>query len=155
MDTKCIQLSKNCIHSPIPDFPGRLWHVQFFTARNCAGVLMYPAVIGTVGVLMRYTSEMCWQAISNVPEDVFEKKIGWDFLVATMTRSTRRNLTIILRRTMSGEPSDISGSGRGFSDIGVEPDPAVLTFFHQLTQLFSHLILAARCYDEADYYPVS
>jgi hypothetical protein len=54
---------------------------------------------------------------------------------------------------MSGEPSDVSGRGRVFSDIGDNPE--LLTRFPQLTQLFSHLIFAARCYDEADHYPVS
>jgi hypothetical protein len=68
-----------------------------------------------------------------------------------MKRSTRRTPTIILRRTMTGEPSDISGSGRVLSDIG--DDPELLTHFPQLTQMFSHLISAVRCYDEANYYP--
>ena len=54
---------------------------------------------------------------------------------------------------MTGEPSDISGSGGGFSDIG--DDPELLTHFPQSTQLFSHLIPAAWCDDEVDQYPVS
>jgi hypothetical protein len=41
---------------------------------------------------------------------------------AMMKRSTRRNPTIILRRTMTGEPSDNSGSGRVPSDIGDDPE---------------------------------
>ncbi len=60
---------------------------------------------------------------------------------------------MILRRTMTGEPSDISGSGRVLSDIGVEPE--LLTLFPQLTQLFSHLIHAAWRDDEVDHNPVS
>ena len=60
---------------------------------------------------------------------------------------------MILRRTMTGEPSDISGSGRVLSDIG--DDPELLTHFPQLTQLLSHLIRAMWCDDEVDYYPVS
>ena len=70
-----------------------------------------------------------------------------------MKSSTRRNPTMILRRTITGEPSDISCSGRVFSDIGVEPE--LLTHFPQSTQLFSHLILSAWCDDEVDHYPVS
>jgi hypothetical protein len=30
---------------------------------------------------------------------------------------------------MTGEPSGVSGRGRGFSDIGVDPDLVVLTSF--------------------------
>ena len=71
-----------------------------------------------------------------------------------MKSSTRRNPTMILRRTMTGEPSDISGNGRGFSDIGVDPDLLFWPFSLQSTQLFSHLILAPWCDDEVDQYPV-
>ncbi len=35
------------------------------------------------------------------------------------------------RCLMTGEPSDISGSGRGFSDIGVDPDLLILLSANQ------------------------
>jgi len=54
----------------------------------------------------------------------FQKKIFYGFLSATMTKSTRRNPTIILRRTMTGDSSDW---GREPSDIGVKPDLCRLT----------------------------
>jgi hypothetical protein len=45
---------------------------------------------------------------------------------------------------------DFSGGGRGFSDIGV--DPELLIHFPQSIQLFSYLIRAAWWNDEVDNY---
>jgi len=69
------------------------------------------------------------------------KKIVQGFIDATMKRSTRRTPAMILRRAMTGEPSDISVVGVDFQTL--ELTLSYINTFPAIEHCCSHLIPAA------------